>query len=168
MRLIITLATVAALYGCSLIGTKNIHYDYHKPSEETKYGLVNVSFNPDPKFINESDVVHWKSPYYFNTQYIALNSKVCRGEIRDLTISSAQSGKMILTLALQEDSTSRRTGNKKKCFLGSLGFGLSTGNMPYEDYLVSFDYVVYGENQSIFEQGHVSVIVERNYFEDHR
>lgn len=166
ISLFLLLASVISACGT----VKHRVFDYEVVRVQKENGLISLSFTPhyEPEEILEKGkrIVVWSKPYHFNVQYESAEERFIRGEICEVKIVSV-SGTMVYETPACIDDVDHRTSSyhaaRPKL---SIGIGILNLDIPYEAYKVSFRFVIYGENNAVFETGIIDETVETDYYEE--
>ncbi|MCH6259363.1 hypothetical protein MLD52_22605 [Puniceicoccaceae bacterium K14] len=159
-----TMILISLVGCCSLFGVKkkSLYYDYEESKIETALGAFYVSFTPEAKLdvLDEKEVVVWAEPYMFNTQFYTEESLFRTGVIINLKIESVETGKIVCEEERIDDVNTIRRGGPPDGLKKFLAFGVEIAEMDHNDYRVVFDYIVYEDDETVFEKGAVDVVVK--------
>lgn len=148
----------------------NLYQEYSNTRIITEKGLFSIGFEPEPRLeeVEGKEIEVWTSPYRFSNLYVPKNNTVLYGEVYNLKIESVETGVLVYSNVYAEDSYRRsnlirlqKLAKRQKVRL-LFGFGLL--EIPYHDYKITFDYKIYKNENTIFEQGKIEAVVKTDFY----
>ena len=164
-------STFAGLGACASLFLPVIEFqDYDKPFIESDRGRLRVGLEPERSMQRRDgrDVRVYAAPYRFNAQYTTGGQALTlyRGELRNVRVRSANIGELVFEADVIHDvrKSLRDAGSDNGNLVALLGFGQGGLNIAYHDYEVELDYVIYDVNAVVYDQGHVRMVIEKDFY----
>lgn len=144
---------------CALIIPKDKYFEYESSSVDVTSGRWLIGI-----ITHRIQVINGRSNYavtqahgvVFN--YFSSNNKFDYVEINEVVMVSALTGDTVL----ENVSLNMKSPVGSSVFAGT---GIHELNLPFHDYNVSFDYLVYNHSGDVQDSGHVEVTLIRDYYE---